>query len=214
MDNDTLTEYQSKFITDFKSRLKDAGYSVERNDYQAKNGLYSCWELTEYLLNICFNERKRKPALVWLITKFYLGSKPLKIEHQPSFFNINDPQKYYVYFLLNSHEEIIYIGKGKGKRAWEHLKKFDKSNTEKSKYIQNEFKNGRKISVVIHKDNLTEPQAFDLERNLIKKYKQSNPLFNIKGGNGTMINSLSVYLENIKDSYGIANELKKILTDF
>ena len=62
---------------------------------------------------------------------------------------------YYVY----SHsvdEHIVYIGKGKGKRAW---------SKSRSKLWKSITENGYEVYII--EDNLTETQAFDLERRVI-----------------------------------------------
>jgi hypothetical protein len=69
---------------------------------------------------------------------------------------------FYVYIhRLEGQELPFYIGKGRGRRAW----KTDR----RSQYWKNIVKEGR-LSVEIVQNALTEKEAFELERLLIKQY--------------------------------------------
>jgi transposase len=77
---------------------------------------------------------------------------------------------YYVYVWKNPEtNKIFYIGKGKGRRAWNSHAKY------RSGYkLKNLLKRGfcMKDIVSIFKDNLTEIDALKIENSLIKKYKR------------------------------------------
>lgn len=87
-------------------------------------------------------------------------------------FNSN---RFYVYLHLKPNGEIFYVGKGTKKRAW-------------SQYLRNRhwqcIVNRHGFIVKIHTDNLTENQAFDLEKQLIKQYKIISKLTNVTDGGG------------------------------
>jgi hypothetical protein len=81
--------------------------------------------------------------------------------------------KYYVYLhRLEQTGEIFYVGKGHDRRAWEKTDRniYWKLKTQKQSY-----------EVLIHTENLTEEQAYVLEKKLIAKYK------NIYNG-GSLVN--------------------------
>jgi hypothetical protein len=65
---------------------------------------------------------------------------------------------YYVYKYLRQDGTPYYVGKGKGDRAW-YKGKHERINLPEDKE-----------RIVIVEENLTEEQAFNLERELIKKY--------------------------------------------
>ena len=75
---------------------------------------------------------------------------------------------YYVYewYFINNNE-VFHIGKGKNKRAYE---KFHKRN-DYFKNIVTKYENN--VDVRIYKDNLTNEQACELEKERIKYYKSS-----------------------------------------
>ncbi|MCL3782729.1 hypothetical protein EMN47_20270 [Prolixibacteraceae bacterium JC049] len=78
--------------------------------------------------------------------------------------------KFYVYSLIDPRtDSIFYIGKGKGKRMFQHLneKKDVHSNTEKLKIIKEISDAGYDVSFDIIADNLTEESSLFLERILI-----------------------------------------------
>ena len=80
-------------------------------------------------------------------------------------------EKYYVYLLINPTTGLIfYIGKGKGKRVSHHYKAYINGNginEAKNKHIHEVVKSGLKPIEFIFEDNLSEKEAFSLERNLI-----------------------------------------------
>lgn len=69
----------------------------------------------------------------------------------------NIPNEFYVYLYLRDDGTPYYVGKGKGKRAWNRSARAVKPPV-----------NENKIQVVQHQ--LTEQQAFDLEIELVSKY--------------------------------------------
>ncbi len=78
-------------------------------------------------------------------------------------------KKFYVYQLRDPRSELpFYIGKGFGRRAWDHIKNIDYSH--KSNTIQKILREGYEVQVEILQDNLTEDSAFELEIQLISKY--------------------------------------------
>jgi len=92
---------------------------------------------------------------------------------------------YYVYVLVDPINRIpFYVGKGKGNRMYQHLKG-DKGNKKKVRYIENIRRLGLEPYAVKVQDNLTEYDAYSLERIGIKYYKSLFPkLTNIKSVNG------------------------------
>jgi hypothetical protein len=75
--------------------------------------------------------------------------------------------KYYVYLLVNPIDnKIFYVGKGIGKRAWEHLKAKG-CNKEKNDLIKFIYANNQKPKVLIYKDDISELEALGIESDLI-----------------------------------------------
>jgi hypothetical protein len=95
---------------------------------------------------------------------------------------------YYVYALVDPINSVpFYIGKGKDKRAWDHIKGFSKYNSNKNRYIDNIRMLGFEPEVHIIIDNLSNDFAKIYEASCIVYGKKINlPLTNIKlleGGN-------------------------------
>jgi len=92
---------------------------------------------------------------------------------------------YYVYVLVDPINRIpFYVGKGKGNRMYQHLKG-DKGNKKKVRYIENIRMLGFEPYAMKVQDNLTESEAYSLERIGIKYYKSLfSYLTNIKSVNG------------------------------
>lgn len=77
-----------------------------------------------------------------------------------------ESKQFYVYaYYLKSTNHIFHIGKGTGNR----YKNTSNSRNQYFKNIINKYKDD--VDVKILKDNLTEQEAWDLEKELIKKYK-------------------------------------------
>lgn len=89
---------------------------------------------------------------------------------------------YYVYLLVDPiNQTPFYIGKGKNKRAWDHIKGYDKSNSKKSKYIDNIRALGFEPEVHILLENLSNQYARLYEASCIQYGKSIRlPLTNIK----------------------------------
>ena len=77
-----------------------------------------------------------------------------------------EERKYYVYaYYLKDTNEIFHIGKGTGSR-------YKEQRASRNQYFLNVIaKYGDNIDVKLLKDNLTEQEAWDLERQLIKEYQ-------------------------------------------
>jgi hypothetical protein len=87
----------------------------------------------------------------------------------------SDSNRFYVYLHLKPSGEVFYVGKGTGKRAWSR-----NLRNRHWKYIVA----CHGFVVQIHTDKLTEDQAFELEKQLIKHYKETGTLANVTDGGG------------------------------
>jgi len=93
-----------------------------------------------------------------------------------------DPQTpYYVYALAEPSGQIFYIGKGKGLRGWEHIV------GAASLRVSGKLKslNGEPPFVHIMEGNLSESDAYQIERDLIAEYGrffEGGPLMNVMAG--------------------------------
>lgn len=78
---------------------------------------------------------------------------------------------FYVYTLADPRtKEVFYVGKGKGKRAWQHVAEVRSgkiSNQAKHDRIQAILKSNREPVVRIVRDFLREKEALDLEAQMI-----------------------------------------------
>jgi hypothetical protein len=105
-----------------------------------------------------------------------------------------EDRRFYVYVYLNilkpgvyiyNHKygagwmyEPFYVGKGKNKRMYDHIKEAKKYSTSteikgnelKINQINKIFNNGTGFPILIVEDNLTEKQAYELEKQLIAKF--------------------------------------------
>jgi hypothetical protein len=88
---------------------------------------------------------------------------------------------FYVY-AYRIDGQMAYVGKGKGKRAWVHLR------GAKNAILRQRIANGRKLQVRVLKANLSEPEALALERRCIKKWQRS--LSNIAQGSRSEVEAL------------------------
>jgi hypothetical protein len=79
---------------------------------------------------------------------------------------------FYVYFLCDPIDgSIFYVGKGKGARVLMHEKSVRRGNVDnaaKFEKIQDIHSQGLSVLSLIYADNLSEPDAYTIERNLIK----------------------------------------------
>lgn len=79
---------------------------------------------------------------------------------------------YYVYTLTDPRNDaVFYIGKGKGRRAWRHEaneRNGVERNGLKAEVLAEIRRAGLKPGVSIVKGDLTETEAFDLEREMIR----------------------------------------------
>jgi len=84
-------------------------------------------------------------------------------------------KRFYVYALLNPIDDVIfYIGKGSGKRAYDHLKPSGWGNNSHKKHkIELIRKNGKEPVVLFLYENLEEKIAYELEIQEIKKYREN-----------------------------------------
>ena len=86
-------------------------------------------------------------------------------------------QDYYVYCLVNPlNKNIFYIGKGKGKRAFQHYQEYTKgicTNNFKYNEIESFAKYNYAPIIKIIANNLLEEDAYKLETKLIKRFYKS-----------------------------------------
>lgn len=82
-------------------------------------------------------------------------------------------KNYYVYALVDPRDwEPFYIGKGKGRRCHQHLKDWRRGyviNAEKHDRIGEIVQEGMLPEPVVVKDGMTEDEAFEFERMLIRE---------------------------------------------
>ena len=94
----------------------------------------------------------------------------LKVEYD---FKKSYGNLFYVYLLINPiNNTIFYIGKGKNKRAEDHLKENKNgriSNAKKHNIINEILSHGLEPNILIFENNLNEQDAYFIERLLIEK---------------------------------------------
>jgi hypothetical protein len=94
-------------------------------------------------------------------------------------------ERYYVYALMDDRDNsAFYIGKGCGRRAWQHMhawRKGTERNYAKTARISEIMAAGGTVSVNILVENLTETKALRLEREIIREFGIKN-LTNIQPG--------------------------------
>jgi hypothetical protein len=109
--------------------------------------------------------------------------------------------RFYVYVHLKPDGTVFYVGKGCKRRAWSH-------------HLRNKHwksivaKHGLKVTIV--RNNLTEKQAFDLEKRFINYFKtQFDTLCNVTDGgggvSGSHVNQGIPKKESHKNALRIAN---------
>lgn len=89
---------------------------------------------------------------------------------------MNEERRFYVYFhRRNDTGSVFYVGKGSGRRAyWKN---------QRNKHWHHVVdKHGYTVEII--KDNLTEDESFDLERNMIIQYGKENLCNYTDGGDG------------------------------
>ena len=91
---------------------------------------------------------------------------------------------YYVYFLIDpENEQVFYVGKGKGDRAYTHSRPSSLlRNTRKNNKIKSILSKGLTPVVSLIHQNLTEANAFKLEQKYISDYGR------LDVGSGTLCN--------------------------
>ena len=94
---------------------------------------------------------------------------------------------FYVYTLTDPRtDEVFYVGKGKGRRAWTHepraLAGRDRNGL-KAEMIRSLAREGKRPLVTIVRDGLAEREALSLERAMIKEGRAA--LTNIASGSRT-----------------------------
>ncbi len=103
----------------------------------------------------------------------------------------NGKCKYYVYRLIDPRNyETFYVGKGCGNRVFQHAnnEKFKVKKSEeddvslKKQQIQEILSEGKEVVAIIHRWNLTEDEAFEVEAALIDCYPA---LTNEQAGHGS-----------------------------
>ncbi|HNX89389.1 MAG TPA: hypothetical protein PKH58_09915 [Paludibacteraceae bacterium] len=111
--------------------------------------------------------------------------------------------EYYVYGLIDPRtNSIFYIGKGKGKRVFQHFKEKEDyhTNSEKLKLIAEIQKEGQQVNHIFIGENLKEETALLLEKLLI--YRIGRKIFN----EGCLTNIVPGGRWNSEASYFLSNE--------
>jgi hypothetical protein len=113
----------------------------------------------------------------------------------------SDAINYYVYFLVEkSSGNIFYVGKGKGNRMKAHVREYKKTNGNniKNKKIRDIIESHDTVESIIFEDNLTESNAFKIERVFIRTFEG---LTNIMGGSHSKdestLNNAQIILKNM-----------------
>lgn len=119
---------------------------------------------------------------------------------------MKDDKRFYVYEWFNiESNEVFYVGKGNGNRY--------KIKTGRNRYFMN-YINKYKCNVRKIKENLTEKEAFDLEIETIKKYRELNQCrCNIcDGGEGATFEegSWNALFRSLQYSHDIKNSTNEL----
>jgi len=108
-------------------------------------------------------------------------------------------RNYYVY-AYRIDGDMAYVGKGTGKRAWEHLRRA------RNPILRQRIASANSVTVRVVSRGLTEPEAFRLERRCINKWRAT--LSNLTQGTRTQTEALwhdcLNDLQNNFISYGVA----------
>jgi len=81
---------------------------------------------------------------------------------------------FYVYEIQYPDGTPFYVGKGKGKRMYIHLKKNDDKNKLKQNIINKIRRNGNEPITITVVNDLTEDKAYEIEKSLITHYGRRN----------------------------------------
>ena len=98
----------------------------------------------------------------------------------------NDLNKYYVYQYSDPEDpgKVVYVGKGCGRRAWEHLGAAE--NIQLFDWLRKLQQMGSNVEPQIVANNLSQLEALSLEKKLIKRYGRidlcAGTLFNRSSG--------------------------------
>ncbi len=113
-----------------------------------------------------------------------------------------EKQEHYVYIYLDPRKpgnfnygnyhfdfEPFYVGKGKGKRAWDHLKENQQKRSKKYYVIRKILREGYQLKPLILKQSMTDNEAIEEEITLIsligREDLEKGPLLNLtNGGDG------------------------------
>lgn len=102
-------------------------------------------------------------------------------------------KNFYVYLLLDPRKyyKPFYVGKGKNTRCYDHLTESKSSNRHKFNTIKSIRKSGQEPVILFWEVNLSEPEAFRIEIELIKRFgrrdKKTGMLTNMTdGGEGSI----------------------------
>ena len=126
-----------------------------------------------------------------------------------------DIKGYYVYLLVDPRNgKIFYVGKGKGDRVLHHerlVKKGRVDNPFKCNIISDILKSGNEVSHYIFESNLSESDAYTLEKNVINGVgidKLTNIDTGQLGEKDKIIETAKFWLEQVMD-FNLWKEIRK-----